>query len=66
VIQFILRKRNKERKAWAAGLSEDERLAHEFGEVEQMDENGEIVRRKVEIALLDLTDLENKFYIYPI
>ncbi|KAH7241983.1 major facilitator superfamily domain-containing protein [Fusarium tricinctum] len=66
VIQFILRKRNKERKAWAASLSEDERLAHEFGEVEQVDENGEIVRRKVEIALLDLTDLENKFYVYPI
>ncbi|KAJ4267257.1 hypothetical protein NW762_003361 [Fusarium torreyae] len=66
IIQFILKKRNKERKAWAAGLSEDERLAHEFGEVEQTDENGEVVRRKVEIALLDLTDLENKFYIYPI
>ncbi|QKD59400.2 major facilitator superfamily domain-containing protein [Fusarium oxysporum Fo47] len=66
VIQFILKKRNKERKEWAAGLSEEERLAHEFGEVEQLDENGQVVRRKVEIALLDLTDLENKFYIYPI
>ncbi|KAF5630516.1 major facilitator superfamily domain protein [Fusarium sp. NRRL 52700] len=66
VIQFILKKRNKERKEWAADLSEEERLAHEFGEVEQLDENGQIVRRKVEIALLDLTDIQNKFYIYPI
>ncbi|KAK7578674.1 hypothetical protein V3481_014510 [Fusarium oxysporum f. sp. vasinfectum] len=65
VIQFILKKRNKERKEWAAGLSEEERLAHEFGEVEQLDENGQVVRRKVEIALLDLTDLENVCTGYP-
>ncbi|KAH7127426.1 major facilitator superfamily domain-containing protein [Dactylonectria macrodidyma] len=66
IIQFILKRRNAERKAWAASLSEDERREHEFGEVEQVDESGEVVRRKVEIAMLDLTDLENPFFIYPI
>ena len=66
VIQYILKRRNAERKAWAAALSDEERKQHEFGEVEQLDEGGVLVRRKVEIALLDLTDLENKFFIYPI
>ncbi|KAI8660891.1 hypothetical protein NCS57_01067600 [Fusarium keratoplasticum] len=66
IIQFILKKRNAQRKAWAASLTEEERLAHEFGEVEQLDESGNVIRKKVEIALLDLTDLENPFYIYPI
>ncbi|RSL96113.1 hypothetical protein CEP52_011691 [Fusarium oligoseptatum] len=66
IIQFILKKRNAQRKAWAASLTEEERLAHEFGEVEQLDESGNVIRKKVEIAMLDLTDLENPFYIYPI
>ena len=63
IIRFILKRRNKEREEWIASLSEDER---EYGRVEQLDENGELVVRKVEIALLDLTDLENKFFIYPL
>ncbi|KAH6990102.1 major facilitator superfamily domain-containing protein [Ilyonectria destructans] len=66
VIQIILKRRNSERKAWAAGLTEEERRGHQLGEVEQLDEGGVLVRRKVDIALLDLTDLENPFFIYPI
>ncbi|KAK7751811.1 hypothetical protein SLS62_006297 [Diatrype stigma] len=63
VIRFILARRNAEREVWIAELSEDER---ESGRVEQLDENGQVVTRKVEIAMLDLTDMENKFFIYPL
>ncbi|KAF7557179.1 hypothetical protein G7Z17_g865 [Cylindrodendrum hubeiense] len=66
VIQIILKRRNAERKAWEAGLTEEERASHQLGEVEQLDEGGVLVRRKVDIALLDLTDLENPFFVYPI
>ncbi|KAI5459031.1 major facilitator superfamily domain-containing protein [Mariannaea sp. PMI_226] len=66
VIQIILKRRNAERKAWAATLTEEERRLHQLGEVEQVDENGVTVRRKVDITMLDLTDLENPFFIYPI
>ncbi|KAK7422180.1 hypothetical protein QQZ08_009648 [Neonectria magnoliae] len=65
-IQFILKKRNASRRAWASGLSEEEKRDHQLGEVEQRDESGALVRRKVDIAMLDLTDLENPFFIYPI
>lgn len=64
VIRYTLEKRNKERKAWIAGLGEGER---DGGFVEQLDkETGEMVLRKVDLAMLDLTDLENKFFVYPI
>lgn len=66
IIRYILKRRNAERKAWAASLTEEERLAHEFGEVEQYDTDGSVVRRKVDITMLDLSDLENRFFIYPI
>ncbi|KAB8274811.1 major facilitator superfamily domain-containing protein [Aspergillus minisclerotigenes] len=63
IIWFILARRNEERRKWIAELSDSER---EEGCVEQLDENGQIVRRKVDLAMLDLTDLENKFFIYPL
>ncbi|KAK8023879.1 cysteine transporter protein [Apiospora rasikravindrae] len=63
LIRFILARRNKERQEWIAGLSEDER---DGGFVEQVDESGQMVRVKVDMAVLDLTDLENKFFIYPL
>lgn len=62
IIRFILARRNAERREYIASLSDDERE----GYVEQVDENGEIVRVKVDIAVLDLTDLQNKQFIYPI
>ncbi|GAB1197924.1 hypothetical protein APSETT444_007230 [Aspergillus pseudonomiae] len=62
-IWFILARRNEERRKWMAELSDSER---EEGCVEQLDENGQIIRRKVDLAMLDLTDLENKFFIYPL
>ncbi|KNG89397.1 hypothetical protein ANOM_001849 [Aspergillus nomiae NRRL 13137] len=63
IIWFILARRNEERRKWMAELSDSER---EEGCVEQLDENGQIIRRKVDLAMLDLTDLENKFFIYPL
>lgn len=66
VIRYILVKRNAERKAWAASLTDDERRRLEFGEVERRDADGGLTRREVPIAMLDLTDLENRFFIYPI
>ncbi|KAI1471506.1 putative allantoate permease of the major facilitator superfamily [Daldinia caldariorum] len=62
-IHFILARRNREREALIAEMSEEER---EAGRVEQYDEHGRVVTRKVDIAMLDLTDLENKFFIYPL
>ncbi|KAI1454292.1 major facilitator superfamily domain-containing protein [Annulohypoxylon moriforme] len=63
VIHFILARRNAERKAWIAELSEEERDA---GRVEQYDEDGRVITKNVDIAMLDLTDMENKFFIYPL
>jgi len=64
VIRFILARRNKERFAW---IAEQETLGHVGeGYVEQLDENGQLVKVKVDVALLDLTDLENKYFIYPL
>jgi hypothetical protein len=62
VIRFILARRNKERKEWAARPTDE---SHE-GTVEELDENGQIVRRRVGLEMLDLTDLENKFFVYPL
>lgn len=65
-IRFILAKRNKERREWLASLTEKER-DEAFGEVEQVDEvTGQLVKRKVDLALLDKTDLENKRFLYPL
>ncbi|PMD29870.1 putative allantoate permease of the major facilitator superfamily [Hyaloscypha variabilis F] len=61
LIRFILKRRNQERERWAAELSDDKRE----GFVEE-EEDGQIVKKKVELAMLDLTDLENKFFIYPL
>ena len=63
VIRFILARRNAEREALIAECSEDERGA---GRVEQRDEDGQVLVKNVDIAMLDLTDLENKFFIYPL
>ncbi|KAI9926180.1 hypothetical protein ASPWEDRAFT_53422 [Aspergillus wentii DTO 134E9] len=62
VIHFILARRNKQRREWLTELSDDERE----GCVEQVDESGAVVRRKVDLAMLDLTDLENKLFVYPL
>ncbi|KAI2463359.1 major facilitator superfamily domain-containing protein [Annulohypoxylon bovei var. microspora] len=62
-IRFILARRNAERETWIAELSEEGR---EAGRVEQCDDDGLVVTKSVDIAMLDLTDLENRFFIYPL
>ncbi|KAG7109419.1 putative transporter PB1C11.03 like protein [Verticillium longisporum] len=62
IIRFILARRNAERLEYVAGLSDDERE----GFVETVGEDGEVVRTKVGLAVLDLTDLQNKQFIYPL
>jgi hypothetical protein len=62
IIRFVLARRNKERREWAAGLSDSDR----DGCLEEVDENGELMNMKVDLAILDLTDLENKFFIHPL
>jgi hypothetical protein len=66
IIRHILLKRNAERRAWAASLTENERRGLQLGEVEHTDEDGVVTRRQAPVAMLDLTDLQNRFFIYPI
>ncbi|KAF5567912.1 major facilitator superfamily domain-containing protein [Fusarium napiforme] len=62
-IRFILSKRNKERRLW---IAEQEALGnHGEGYVEQV-VDGETVKVKVDVSMLDLTDLENKYFLYPL
>lgn len=63
IIWFILKRRNTERQKVIEQLGNN---GHADGEVEQLDEGGRVVRKKVDLALLDLTDYENKFFIYPL
>jgi len=64
VIRFILSRRNQERRIW---IVEQEALGnHGEGYVEQLDDDGNLTKEKVDITLLDLTDLENKYFIYPL
>ena len=57
VIWYILTKRNKARR-------ESNEVEEREGCVEQVD-NGVVTTKKVDVALLDLTDLENKSFVYP-
>ncbi|KAH6994793.1 major facilitator superfamily domain-containing protein [Fusarium venenatum] len=62
VIHFILARRNKIRKERINAVGENDRYHY----VEQLDESGQLVKVKVEVAMLDLTDLENESFIYPL
>lgn len=63
-IHLILSRRNEERRVW---IAEQEVLGRRpVGLVEQVGDNGDVVRVEVDISLLDLTDLENKYFIYQL
>ncbi|GME84413.1 unnamed protein product [Ambrosiozyma monospora] len=67
VIRFILSSRNKRRLAAIGAPGDDDSIdSDEFGFVDVVDENGNIVKQKVDISMLDLTDHENKRFIYPL
>lgn len=64
-IRYILSRRNKERKQLLQDIAEG-KVEDETGFVTTVDENGNEIREKVDISMLDLTDLENKRFIYPL
>ncbi|KAL2842150.1 hypothetical protein BJY01DRAFT_249194 [Aspergillus pseudoustus] len=63
-IRVILARRNKQRQAWIA----EQAALGNFGDgfITTVDADGNPVQRKVDISVLDLTDLENTFFIYPL
>ena len=64
IIRWILSRRNRERLAW---IEEQAALGEQgIGYVEQRKESGDIKVEEVDISILDLTDLENKYFIYPL
>lgn len=63
LIRLILGRRNSKREQALAELSADDR---DGGYVEEVNAEGETVKVKVNIAVLDLTDLQNKSFIYPV
>ena len=66
IIRWILSRRNRERRQW---IEEQEALGkHQAGyvTVEETNGNGQTVNMEVDVSLLDLTDLENKYFIYPL
>lgn len=65
VIRYILSRRNKERKQLVQDILEG-KVEDENGYVTKVDENGVAKRVKVDVSMLDLTDLENKKFIYPL
>lgn len=62
-IRYILSKRNKQRKNMMEEEAEED---SDYGYIDTVDENGKMVRERVDISMLDLTDLENKRFIYPL
>lgn len=64
LIRYILNNRNKQRLALMEADSEDEAL--DYGFIDVKDKNGQIVRQKVDVSMMDLTDLENVRFIYPL
>lgn len=64
IIRFILSRRNKERRQWIAEQAAQGKYG--VGYVEETTEDGQVVKVEVDISLLDMTDLENKYFIYPL
>jgi MFS family permease len=62
IIRVVLARRNKERQEWIA----QQQAGGSLGVVEQVDDDGQVLRTTVDVAFLDLTDLENKYFIYPL
>lgn len=64
LILLILQKRNQERYLW---IAEQESLGKtRTGVIERVSEDGEKREVEVDVSLLDLTDGENKYFIYPL
>ncbi|KZM26929.1 transmembrane transport [Ascochyta rabiei] len=62
-IRFILIRRNQQREKYLGDASSEQA---EGGIVEELNAEGATVRVKVDLAILDLSDLQNKSFRYPI
>lgn len=65
VIRFILSKRNKQRRVLIQDI-EDGKIEDDHGFVTSYDSEGNEIKTEVDISMLDLTDLQNKRFIYPL
>lgn len=61
IIRYILSTRNKKRRTLIEQQGEED-----YGFVETTDQDGNPRREKVDVSMLDLTDLENARFIYPL
>ncbi|KAF7562130.1 hypothetical protein G7046_g2016 [Stylonectria norvegica] len=62
-IRYILVRRNTERRAW---IAEQTALGNYGKGVVEEVRGDETVKVEVDVAMMDLTDLENKFFLYPL
>jgi len=60
-LRVYLQRENKRRDAIQATSGKSD---HEFGYVERTGDDGQIIRQRVEKALLDITDRENMSFRY--
>lgn len=63
LIRYILNKRNKIRLEI---LEKGENDDLDYGYIDSVNEEGKVVSKKVDVSMLDLTDLENIRFIYPL
>lgn len=63
LIRFILSRRNKEKLTLLKEGTIDEL---DYGYIDSVDDEGTTVKKKVDVSMLDLTDLENLRFIYPL
>ncbi|KFY88096.1 hypothetical protein V500_06558 [Pseudogymnoascus sp. VKM F-4518 (FW-2643)] len=63
LVRWVFIRRNKERRAWIAEQAASGNNGTGF--VEQTNDDGVLVKVEVELSSLDLTDFENKFFLYP-
>ncbi|KAK6457068.1 putative allantoate permease of the major facilitator superfamily [Scheffersomyces xylosifermentans] len=64
-IRLILWRRNKKRILWIQEVKEGN-AEDVIGVVDEIDDSGIVEKREVDVSMLDLTDLENKRFIYPL
>lgn len=65
IIRFVLSRRNKQRRQFLQDIG-DGKIEDEHGFVTSYDSDGNEVKTEVDISMLDLTDLQNKRFIYPL
>jgi hypothetical protein len=60
-IRYVLKKENERRDALQADQAQED-----YGYVERVDSDGQVVRQKVDKGMLDLTDRQNLSFRYAL